>query len=94
MVIYDALVSPAILIMINPQAENINVGNWRGRHSLIQSETSQLLIDKAQIHAIVVCLKGGDPFIFACGGEHNFLFSTCTTSFCSSHLSAFDFDRW
>ena len=36
-VIYDALVSPEILIMINPQSEKINVGNWQGRHSLIQS---------------------------------------------------------
>ena len=29
-VIYDALVSPAILKMINPQAEKINVGKRRG----------------------------------------------------------------
>ena len=68
-VIYDALVSPAILKMINPQAEKINVGKRRGRHSLIQSETTKLLIDKAKIHAIVVRLKGGDPFIFGRGGE-------------------------
>ncbi|WP_066383341.1 MULTISPECIES: uroporphyrinogen-III C-methyltransferase [unclassified Anabaena] len=68
-VIYDALVSPAILAMINPQAEQINAGKRRGRHSLLQDETTQLLIEKAQDHAIVVRLKGGDPFIFGRGGE-------------------------
>ncbi|WP_375499035.1 uroporphyrinogen-III C-methyltransferase [uncultured Nostoc sp.] len=68
-VIYDALVSPAILAMINPQAEHINAGKRRGKHSLFQEETTQLLIEKAQDHAIVVRLKGGDPFIFGRGGE-------------------------
>ena len=68
-VIYDALVSPAILAMINPQAEKINAGKRMGRHSLLQEETTQLLIDKAETNAIVVRLKGGDPFIFGRGGE-------------------------
>ncbi len=68
-VIYDALVSPAILAMINPQAEKIDAGKRRGRHSLIQDEITQLLIAKAQDHAVVVRLKGGDPFIFGRGGE-------------------------
>lgn len=68
-VIYDALVSPAILAMINPQAEQINAGKRMGRHSLLQEETTQLLIEKVQDHAIVVRLKGGDPFIFGRGGE-------------------------
>ncbi|MBC1237965.1 MULTISPECIES: uroporphyrinogen-III C-methyltransferase [Nostoc] len=68
-VIYDALVSPAILAMINPLAEQINAGKRRGKHSLLQEETTQLLIDKAQDCAIVVRLKGGDPFIFGRGGE-------------------------
>ncbi|MBW4434520.1 MAG: uroporphyrinogen-III C-methyltransferase [Pelatocladus maniniholoensis HA4357-MV3] len=68
-VIYDALVSPAILEMINPQAERINAGKRRGRHSLMQEETTQLMIEKAQEHAIIVRLKGGDPFVFGRGGE-------------------------
>ena len=68
-VIYDALVSPAILAMINPQAEQINAGKRMGRHSLLQEETTQVLIEKAQHHPIVVRLKGGDPFIFGRGGE-------------------------
>ncbi len=68
-VIYDALVSPAILAMINPQAEKINAGKRMGRHSLLQEETTHLLIEKAQDYAVVVRLKGGDPFIFGRGGE-------------------------
>lgn len=68
-VIYDALVSPEILQMINSQAEKINAGKRMGRHSLLQEETTQLLIEKAQDSHIVVRLKGGDPFIFGRGAE-------------------------
>lgn len=68
-VIYDALVSPEIISMISPQAETINAGKRRGRHSKLQAETTQLLIEKAQNNAIVVRLKGGDPFVFGRGGE-------------------------
>ena len=68
-VIYDALVSEGILAMINPHAEKINAGKRRGRHSLPQKQTTELLIEKAQDNAIVVRLKGGDPFVFGRGGE-------------------------
>ncbi|MGK7904691.1 MAG: uroporphyrinogen-III C-methyltransferase [Hormoscilla sp.] len=68
-VIYDALVSDPILEMINPSAEKIHGGKRRGRHSLLQSQTNQLLIAKAQNHSVVVRLKGGDPFVFGRGGE-------------------------
>lgn len=68
-VIYDALVSPQILAMINPQAEKIHAGKRRGRHSLLQTEITELLISKARNHAVIVRLKGGDPFMFGRGGE-------------------------
>lgn len=68
-VVYDALVSPPILAMINPLAEKIDAGKRRGMHSLLQEDITQLLIEKAQQAAIVVRLKGGDPFIFGRGGE-------------------------
>ncbi|OUC13031.1 MAG: uroporphyrinogen-III C-methyltransferase [Alkalinema sp. CACIAM 70d] len=68
-VVYDALVSPPILAMINPQAEKIHAGKRKGQHSLLQEETTRLLIEKAKHASIVVRLKGGDPFIFGRGGE-------------------------
>jgi uroporphyrin-III C-methyltransferase len=68
-VVYDALVSPAILDMIAAKAERIDAGKRRGRHSMVQEEITQLLIEKANSHAIVVRLKGGDPFVFGRGGE-------------------------
>ncbi len=68
-VVYDALVSPEILAKIAPHAEKIDAGKRMGRHSLLQNQTTELLIAKAREHAIVVRLKGGDPFIFGRGGE-------------------------
>ncbi|NJM87640.1 MAG: uroporphyrinogen-III C-methyltransferase [Hydrococcus sp. RU_2_2] len=68
-VIYDALISPSILAMIGSQAERIDAGKRRGRHSKLQAQTTQLLIEKAQTNAVVVRLKGGDPFVFGRGGE-------------------------
>lgn len=68
-VVYDALVSPEIVNIISPHAEKIHAGKRRGRHSLGQEQTTKLLIEKAQIHAVVVRLKGGDPFVFGRGGE-------------------------
>ena len=68
-VIYDALVSEPILSWISPNAEKIYAGKRRGRHSLSQTEITQLLLDKAQESPVVVRLKGGDPFVFGRGGE-------------------------
>ena len=68
-VVYDALVSPPILDMIGDNAIKIDAGKRRGRHSKLQAETTQILIEKAQHYPVVVRLKGGDPFVFGRGGE-------------------------
>ena len=68
-VVFDALVSEPILGLINPLAEQIHAGKRRGRHSMSQEEITQLLHQKAYEHAVVVRLKGGDPFVFGRGGE-------------------------
>lgn len=68
-VVFDALVSEPILTMINPHAEQIHAGKRRGRHSMSQAEITQLLHQKAYEQAVVVRLKGGDPFVFGRGGE-------------------------
>jgi uroporphyrin-III C-methyltransferase len=57
------------IIATYTKAIKIDAGKRRGRHSLLQEETTQLLIEKAQMNAVVVRLKGGDPFIFGRGGE-------------------------
>ncbi|MGD1854791.1 MAG: uroporphyrinogen-III C-methyltransferase [Leptolyngbyaceae cyanobacterium] len=68
-VIHDALVSSPILAMVSERAQVIDAGKRRGRHSLLQEDITQLLIDQAKTHAAVVRLKGGDPFVFGRGGE-------------------------
>lgn len=68
-VVFDALVSEPILSFINPRAERIHAGKRRGRHSMTQSEITSVLLQKAHEHAVVVRLKGGDPFVFGRGGE-------------------------
>jgi uroporphyrin-III C-methyltransferase len=69
LVVYDALVSPAILQLISPTAQAINAGKRMGKHSLLQTETTDLLVAKAAEFETIVRLKGGDPFVFGRGGE-------------------------
>ena len=68
-VVYDRLLSPALLDLAPPAARRIFVGKERGRQALTQSEINALLIDEAQAGNRVVRLKGGDPFVFGRGGE-------------------------
>ena len=68
-VLYDNLVPVSLLDYARPDAERIYVGKKRADHHLTQDETNALLVAKAQTGAVVVRLKGGDPFIFGRGGE-------------------------
>jgi uroporphyrin-III C-methyltransferase/precorrin-2 dehydrogenase/sirohydrochlorin ferrochelatase len=68
-VVYDLLVSPAILALAPPGAELVCAGKRAGRHALRQEQTNELLLALARAGRRVVRLKGGDPFIFGRGGE-------------------------
>lgn len=68
-ILYDNLAPVSLLEYAKPDAERIYVGKKRADHHLTQDETNALLVEKAQTGAIVVRLKGGDPFIFGRGGE-------------------------
>jgi uroporphyrin-III C-methyltransferase len=68
-VVYDYLVSPAVLELARPEAERIFAGKRRGNHALPQSELNLLLVRLAKQNKRVVRLKGGDPYIFGRGGE-------------------------
>ena len=72
-VIYDRLVSDAILEQIPAGVSKIYVGKKTGNHTLPQEEINHLLLNLAESKRVVVRLKGGDPFIFGRGSEEALL---------------------
>ncbi len=68
-VVYDKLVSDAILAVIPAGASRIFAGKVARDHHMPQAEINALLISLARSGRRVVRLKGGDPFLFGRGGE-------------------------
>ncbi|KAL1515276.1 hypothetical protein AB1Y20_001908 [Prymnesium parvum] len=69
LVLYDRLISPEILELVNPEAAMLYVGKESGMHTRPQGEIHQLLLQFATSGKTVCRLKGGDPTVFGRGGE-------------------------
>lgn len=68
-VVYDRLVHPNVIRLVGSSCKKYYVGKKAGNHYKTQSEINQLLLRLGRNHAVVVRLKGGDPFLFGRGGE-------------------------
>ncbi|HEY8546532.1 MAG TPA: uroporphyrinogen-III C-methyltransferase, partial [Acidimicrobiales bacterium] len=68
-VVYDRLSVEALLDLAPSGAERISVGKAPGAVTMPQEEINALLVERGRRGETVVRLKGGDPFVFARGGE-------------------------
>ncbi len=68
-VVHDALVDPRILALAGPHTLVERAGKRGGEPSTPQDDISRRLIALARQGKRVLRLKGGDPFVFARGGE-------------------------
>ena len=69
MIVYDRLAGDALLDLARADCLLIDAGKQPGDVALTQDETTQTLIEHGRRGALVVRLKGGDPFVFGRGGE-------------------------
>src|SRR5262245_12786701 len=68
-VLYDRLVSDAVLERARRDAERIYVGKGRAFSGIRQESINRMLVEQARSGRRVVRLKGGDPYVFGRGGE-------------------------
>lgn len=69
LVLFDHLVSDAVMAMLPRHAERISVGKQSACHTLSQAAICDALVRLAQSGRDVLRLKGGDGYIFGRGGE-------------------------
>ncbi|UCI08988.1 siroheme synthase CysG [Mesorhizobium sp. B1-1-8] len=68
-IVHDALVPEAIVVMGRRDAERLPVGKRKGCHTKSQAEINALLVELGRAGKRVVRLKSGDPLVFGRAGE-------------------------
>lgn len=68
-VVADRLGPRALLDGLPPTVEVIDVGKAKGHHPVPQEQINLLIVERARAGAVVVRLKGGDPYLLGRGGE-------------------------
>ncbi len=68
-ILYDALISEALLAQLDEAILKVYVGKRCGLHSFAQDEINDLIVKYAFEYGHVVRLKGGDPFVFGRANE-------------------------
>jgi len=68
-VVHDRLSAEELLDLAPAHAERIDVGKAPGHARVTQEGINQLLVEHGRTGKLVVRLKGGDPTVFARGGE-------------------------
>ena len=68
-ILHDRLIPAEALEVARDDAEVVPVGKEGGGQSTPQDEIERLMVERARAGAVVVRLKGGDPFVFGRGGE-------------------------
>ncbi len=80
-IVHDALVDTRVLALAGPGARLEFAGKRGGKPSALQADISRRLVSLAQAGERVLRLKGGDPFMFARGGEEAAALATAGVPF-------------
>ena len=67
--LYDNLVSDAVLALAPANAQRIYVGKQASKHTMPQQAIGALMVEHARQGRRVLRIKGGDGYIFGRGGE-------------------------
>lgn len=69
LVLYDYLANPTLVEHAREGAELVRLGHHKGGRNLAPGEITAIMVDAALEGRSVVRLKGGDPSVFARGGD-------------------------